>query len=201
MFEHGDEPRHIPYELPTCIIVEFKESNFSEENKWRTDLHRKLIPVAPITILCERKCCTVISIPLRVCKAITIHKAQGMSIGPQKAFESAIISLPEKGERTTPGSELTAFSRVTTISVLAICDTNRQITIETIKNIGTGSSYNKRKLFDKLLLNKDTISRAIVKRNITKLHVVENNKNQTFLGGCDFLLEWYLNRVKELNPR
>ena len=47
-----------------------------------------------------------------------------MSIGPQKAFESVIISLPEKGERTTPGSELIAFSRVTTISALAICDTN-----------------------------------------------------------------------------
>ena len=201
IFENRNGPRNIPYELPACIIVEFKESNFSDENKWRTDVHKKLIPVAPITILCERKCCTVISIPLRVCKAITIHKAQGMSIGPQKAFESAIISLPEKGERTTPGSELTAFSRATDILALAICDTNRQITIETIKNIGTGSSYNKRKLFDKLLLNKDTISRAIVKRNITKLHVVENNKNQTFLGGCDFLLEWYLNRVKELNPR
>ena len=68
-----------------------------------------------------------------------------MSIGPQKPFESVIISLPEKGEKTNPGSELVAFSRVTTISALAICDTNGQITIETINNIGTGSSYNKTK--------------------------------------------------------
>ena len=128
---------------------------------------KKLIPVAPITIRCERKCCTVISIPLRVCKAITIHKVQGISIGLQKAFKSVIIPLPEKGERTTPGSELVAFSRVTIISALTICDTNGKITIKKIKNIGTGSGYNKRKIFDKLLLNKDTISRAIVKRNIT----------------------------------
>ena len=112
-----------------------------------------------------------------------------MSIGPQESFESVIISLPEKGERTNPGSELVAFSRVTNISALAICDTNGKITIETIKNIGTGSSYNKRKIFDKLLMNKNTISRAIIKNNITKLHTVENNKNQIFLGGCDFLLE------------
>ena len=112
-----------------------------------------------------------------------------------------MISLPERGERTNPGSELVVFSRVTTISALAISDTNRQITIETIKNIGTGSSYNKRKIFDKILMIKDTIPRVIVKSNITKLHIVENNKNQTFLGGYDFLLEWYLNRVKELNPR
>ena len=55
------------------------------------------------------------------------------------------MSLPEMGEKTNPGSELVAFSRVTTISALAICDTNGQITIETINNIGTGSSYNKTK--------------------------------------------------------
>ena len=49
-------------------------------------------------------------------------------------------------------------------------------------------------------MNKDTISRGIVKNNITKLYIVEKNKYQTFLDGCDFLLEWYLNRVNELNP-
>ena len=48
------------------------------------------------------------------------------------------------------------------------------------KNIGTGSSYNKRKTFDKLLMNKDNISRGIIKNNITKLHIVEENKNQIF---------------------
>ena len=63
----------------------------------------------------------------------------------------------------------------------------------------TNSNYNKRNLFDKLLMNKDTISRGIVKDNITKLHIVEKIKNQTFLGGCDFLLKGYLNRVNELN--
>ena len=34
IFEHKDGPRHIPYELPACVIVEFKESNFSEETRW-----------------------------------------------------------------------------------------------------------------------------------------------------------------------
>ena len=40
MFDHMDEPRHIPYELPVCVIVEFKESTFVEETKWRTDLNK-----------------------------------------------------------------------------------------------------------------------------------------------------------------
>ena len=56
-----------------------------------------------------------------------------MSIGPGKPFKSVIISLPEKGERTNPGSELVAFSRVTDISALAICDTKNDITLETVK--------------------------------------------------------------------
>ena len=133
---------------------------------------KKIIPITPITIRCERKICTVKYIPLRVCKAITIHKDQGMSIGPQKPFESVIISF-WKGGRTYPGSALVTFSRVTTISALSMCDTKWQITIETIKNIETSSSYNKRKIFDKLLMNIDTISRGIVKNNITKLHIVK----------------------------
>ena len=34
IFKHRNGPRHIPYELLACIIVEFKESNFSETRKW-----------------------------------------------------------------------------------------------------------------------------------------------------------------------
>ena len=34
IFEHKDGPTHIPHELPACVIVEFKENNFSEETKW-----------------------------------------------------------------------------------------------------------------------------------------------------------------------
>ena len=91
IFKHRNGPRYIPYELPVCVIFEFKESNVSETTKWRTDLHKHLIQIAPITILCERKVCTVTSIPLRICKVITIHKALGMSIGSRKPFESMII--------------------------------------------------------------------------------------------------------------
>ena len=53
-----------------------------------------------------------------------------MSIGPGKPFKSVIVSLPEKGKRTSPGSELVAFFRVADVSALAICDTNKEITIE-----------------------------------------------------------------------
>ena len=68
-----------------------------------------------------------------------------MSIGPGKPFESVIVSLPEKSERSNPGSELVVFSRVSDISALAIYDTKNDIILETLKKIGTGSSCIKRK--------------------------------------------------------
>ena len=83
-----------------------------------------------------------------------------MSIGLGKPFESFIISLSEKGERTNPGSELVTLSRVTDVSALAICDTKNDITLETLKKTGTGSCYIKRKQFDNLLKKKDALSRS-----------------------------------------
>ena len=38
-----------------------------------------------------------------------------MSVGPGSPFESAVIYLPKKREKTNPGSELVATSRVTDI--------------------------------------------------------------------------------------
>ena len=64
-----------------------------------------------------------------------------MSIRPGKPSESVIVSLPEKGEKTNPGSELIVFSRVIDISALAICDTKNDIALETLKKIRTGSCY------------------------------------------------------------
>ena len=54
IFEHKDGPRHIPYGLPVCVIVEFKESIFSEETKWRTDLEKTYVPINPTTVRCDK---------------------------------------------------------------------------------------------------------------------------------------------------
>ena len=58
-----------------------------------------------------------------------------MSVGSGNLFDSTVIYLLEKGERNNPGSELVATSRVTDILCLAICDTNRQITMELLKKM------------------------------------------------------------------
>ena len=76
-----------------------------------------------------------------------------------------IISLPKKGKRTNPGSELVALSRVIDIFALSICDIDNLIPMEILKNIGIIISYNTRRKFDKLLKMKDALSRGNVKDN------------------------------------
>ena len=44
LFEHKDGPKYIPYKLPACVIVEFKECTFAEGTKWQTNLEKKLVP-------------------------------------------------------------------------------------------------------------------------------------------------------------
>ena len=73
------------------------------------------LPIIPLTIRCEKRCCTITSIPLRVCKVLTTHKSQGTSVGSGNPFDGTVIHLLDKGERNNPGSELVSTSRVTDI--------------------------------------------------------------------------------------
>ena len=65
--------------------------------------HSNFIQIPIVTDRCEKKCCSISIIPLRVCKAITINKRQVMTIGPQQIFEKSIVLLPTFGSRTSPG--------------------------------------------------------------------------------------------------
>ena len=59
IYKHKNGPRQIPYQLPTCVIVNFKECTVDEGFKWRDDLPSTYIPITPLTIRCEKRCCTV----------------------------------------------------------------------------------------------------------------------------------------------
>ena len=51
---------------------------------------RSFLPIPTFTSRCE-KICSITKIPLRVCIAITIHKTQGMTIGPGEQFEKIVV--------------------------------------------------------------------------------------------------------------
>ena len=91
--------RYIPYELHIYVIIEFKETIIDKELEWRSDLPRTYIPIVLVTVRGENKCCNIISIPIRVCKALTIHNFQGMNIGPGNSFQHMTLYLPEEGEK------------------------------------------------------------------------------------------------------
>eukprot|EP00957_Ditylum_brightwellii_P079111 6016614-Ditylum_brightwellii.AAC.1 len=52
------------------------------------------------------------TLPLCVCKALSIHKCRGISVGPGKQWERVVVILPGKNQKNTPGMELVALSRV-----------------------------------------------------------------------------------------
>ena len=91
--------------------------------------------------------------PLRVCKSITIHKSQGMTIGENEIFTKVVLYLPdsESGGRRTPGSELVGMSRAKDLSCLAIGNESKNLSIQEIQKIGATKSYDLRRKFEKRL--------------------------------------------------
>ena len=91
MFKHMDRNNHMTYELLICFTIEFKETYIDEESEWRINLDKIYIPIVLVTIRCARKYCTITSIPLMLCKVITIHKSYGMNIRHCNPFKSVIV--------------------------------------------------------------------------------------------------------------
>ena len=93
--------------LPEYVIVDFPESTIPEEEKSLPNLPRTFVPVPVVDIRCEKKCCSMSMIPLIISIAITIHKSQGMTIGPNEMYEKLIYHFHEENQKKTPDSEVT----------------------------------------------------------------------------------------------
>eukprot|EP00957_Ditylum_brightwellii_P057941 4393160-Ditylum_brightwellii.AAC.1 len=71
-----------PGSPPTCIIIDFLSIDILEEKKCFPDFPWATVPVPVDVFSCEIYCCTMETLPLHVCKAISIHKCQWISVGP-----------------------------------------------------------------------------------------------------------------------
>ena len=67
---------------------------------------------------------------------MTIHKAQGMTVGEGKDFEKLIVYLTVAGKINTPGIKLVGFSRVKKPEYLAVGNPVGELAIANITNIG-----------------------------------------------------------------
>ena len=63
---------------------------------------------------------------------ISIHKSQGMTIGPGEVFEKVVVYLPEDQREQSPGLELVAFSRAKGPDCLAVGNNSNNLTIMSI---------------------------------------------------------------------
>jgi len=72
-------------------VVDFPDCTIPEGSKFFVNKPRTYIPIPLAEERCDRKCCSVRALPLRCCKALSIHKSQGMTVGPGKAFEYVTV--------------------------------------------------------------------------------------------------------------
>ena len=93
--------------------------------------------------------------PLRVCKSITIHKSQGMTIGESEILTKVVLYLPDSlSGRKTPGSELVGMSRAKNLNCLAIGNESKNLSVQDIQKIGRTPAYDSRRKFESSLKRK-----------------------------------------------
>ena len=93
------------------------------------------------------------TISLRIYKAITIYKSQGITVGPGKLWEHFVVWLPIGRQRKNPGTEIVAFSTTSNITTLSIRNMLHEIDIMSLFKTGKGKVFDERKNFDILLAN------------------------------------------------
>ena len=153
IYESPNGP-HDKNALAKYIIVYFKQSNLSSNEPMIEGAPSTWIAVPVVTNRCEKNCCSVSAIPLQVCIAMTIHKAQGMSFGEGMDFDRLIVYFTVSGQRTTPGLELVAFSRVKKLEDIAVGNPVGELEITNITNIGNTTEYKTRRDFETMLKEK-----------------------------------------------
>ena len=189
-------PKGDTIQFPAYEVVEFPYSKIPEDKKCFPDKPSTWIPIPVVTERCEKKCCSITTIPLRVCIAITIYKSQGMTIGEGEIFEYVVVYFPEEGRRNSaPGSELVAISRAKKPENLAIGNESLSLTIMRLMSIGKGKANDKRRAFEQELKGKAGPSQLYYINKIKDLDTNEIDNEKSFDGGCQFLLGWYNNKV------
>jgi hypothetical protein len=135
-------------QLPTYVVVEFPESNIPEANTLIPGLSRFCVPIAPITFLCEKKCCKGTQTLLRITKSSTIHKDQGTLVVTGKVWEKLMVDLAWNSK--TPGLDQVTFSRTIELGCMVIYD-DSEISIKMICETDKSPAYEKRCGFQQTL--------------------------------------------------
>lgn len=170
-------------------VVEFPDSTVPENKAMIPGKPSTWIPIPLVQCRCERKCCSIRTLPLMICKSLSIHKSQGMTVGEGKQFKKVVVHLPTS-RRIVPGLELVAISRAVSIQDFAIGNEENEITKQGLKRIGNTPAYKSRKEFLEKLKAGSESSQMVTKEAIKELDDT-GNQEKTLEGGMGFLLKWY----------
>ena len=189
VYEDSEGPRN-PGNRPAYVVVDFPHSTVPASEAWNPD-HPTWVPVPMSTQRCEKSCCSVETIPLRVAKAITIDKSQGSTVGKGEFWEFLVVQLPASTSKRAgaPGLAQVAVTRVTATERLAMLSTmDNPLTKEMLCKIGVGPAYERRHAFEQKLKANEPVSQAAIK----SLIIAEDpNFPQTFDGGYKAIVQWY----------
>eukprot|EP00956_Cyclotella_meneghiniana_P036736 scaffold129946_cov34-Cyclotella_meneghiniana.AAC.1 len=78
-----------------------------------------------------KNCCSIEAMPLMICKSLSIHKSQGMTVGQGKPFTKVVVYLPPSGNKC-PGLELVAVSKAVPLNDFAVRNTETELTRHTL---------------------------------------------------------------------
>ena len=203
--KEGPNSKEEQCHLSHYLVVEIPDSTLPEHVCLVDGYDSKHVPIPVVQQSCERHCCSVKAIPLRICRAITIHKCQGMTVGEEEIttngktrnkhpFKRAVVHLPPTGGKagSTPGLALVAFSRVTKLEYLAIGNRKEDLNYRMLLNIGKSPAYEKRREYFASMKAKAAISQA---RTISRIEQLDSSAVKTYKGGCQFLLNWFNSKV------
>jgi hypothetical protein len=98
-----------------------------------------------------------------------------------------------KASNSPPGLVLVALSRAKTPEDFAIGNDTSQLSRRMIQKIGTSTAYMARTQFQAEMKNMSNVSMDRTIKAITALDPIVGE--QTYDGGCDYLLEWYREKV------
>ena len=136
--------------------------------------------------------------PLRVCKAITGHKSQGMTIAKGEPFEMAVVHLPKKGDRVAAGWEMVTSSRAKTLQDFCYGNNVRNLSKSSLRRIGKSESHDQRRAFQEGLKRK---YRATKREVMEMIGALDPGGNGSHREGCMFLLKWYRKEFWNTEPR
>ena len=79
VYNHPIGPNH-QHSLPLYVVVNFPQCTL--DHPFIEGFPSIYILIPATTNRCEEYCCSITTIPLRLCSAITMYKIQGITIGP-----------------------------------------------------------------------------------------------------------------------